>query len=290
MAILLTQAVISGLLLGLVYALIGIGMNLIYGVMRVVNFAHGEFMLLAAYICYWLSTSFGLNPLQSLVVVLPGFFLGGLAVYYLVVPRLLLSEDPEVMSFLAFFGISLIITSVILLIWNADPRGVPFPFHKVSVSIGQLFLPLGRIIAGGFSLIGVAGLLWLLHRTYLGKAIRAIIQNREAVSILGINPHRISAFSLGLGLLLVALAGSVVVLSFPSITPFMGGDYTVVAFVVIVLGGLGNPLGALVGGIVFGLAEDVSAVFMPTSLSPVVAFVILIVMILLRPEGLLGRY
>jgi len=290
MAILMTQAVISGLLLGLVYALIGIGMNIIYGVMRVVNFAHGEFMLAAAYVCYWLSATFGLNPLESLVVVLPGFFLGGVVIYYLVVPRLLRSEDPEVMSFLAFFGVSLIITSVILLIWDADPRGVPFPFHTVSVSIGRLFFPLGRIIAGAFSLVAIACLLWLLHRTYLGKAIRAIIQNREAVPILGIDPHRISAFAFGLGLLLVALAGSVVVLSFPSITPVMGGGYTVVAFVVIVLGGLGNPLGALVGGIVFGLAENVSAVFMPTALSPVVAFVILIVMILFRPQGLLGRF
>lgn len=289
MAILLTQAIISGLLLGLVYALIGMGMNIIYGTMRMVNFAHGEFMLLAAYLCYWLDGAVGLNPLQALVVVLPLFFAAGMALYYLVVPRLLRSDEPEVMSFLAFFGISLIISSTILLIWNADPRGVPFPFETVSASIGPFFFPLGRIIAGGSALVGIAALLWLLYRTYLGRAIRAIIQNREAIAILGIDPHRVSAFSFGLGLVLVALAGSLVVLSFPSITPVMGSPYTVVAFVVIVLGGLGNPLGALVGGLVFGLAENVSAVFMPTSLTPVVAFAILIAMILLRPEGLLGR-
>lgn len=289
MTILLIQAIISGLLLGMVYALIGAGMNLIYGVMRVVNFAHGEFMLLAAYICYSLSQNFGLNPLQSLLVVLPGSFVIGIGIYYLIVPRLLRSEDPEVMSFLVFFGVSLILSSGILLIWDADPRGIPFPFERVSVTIGPLFLPLGRLIAGGFCTISAAALVLFLYRTYTGKAIRAIIQNREAVSILGIDPHKISALAFGIGLLLVALAGSLVVLSFPSITPVMGGSYTIVAFVVVVLGGLGDPMGALAGGLIYGLAENVGAVFLPTAMAPLVAFFILIAMILFRPQGLLVR-
>lgn len=289
METLLIQAFISGILLGMVYALIGMGMNIIYGVMRVVNFAHGEFMLFAAYLCYTLGANYGINPLLALILILPLFFAGGVLVYYLLVPRLLLSDDPEMASFLTFFGVSLIITSVILQIWEADPRGIPFPFEQVSFVVGEFFFPMGRLISGLACGVMTVILLFFLYRTYTGKAIRAIIQNREAIPILGIDPHRLSALSFGIGMMLVGLAGSLVVLSFPSITPVMGGPYTIIAFVVIVLGGLGNPNGALVGGFVFGLAENISAVFLPTALAPVVAFTILIVMILFRPQGILGQ-
>ncbi|MBW1971475.1 MAG: branched-chain amino acid ABC transporter permease [Deltaproteobacteria bacterium] len=285
----LIQAIVSGILLGLIYGLIGMGMNIIYGVMRVVNFAHGEFMMLAAYICYWLNRQYATNPLHSLIIIVPLFFGLGFLVYYLFVPRLLNSEDPEMASFLVFFGISLVLSSLILIIWGADPRGIPFPFKRVSVSIGEFFFPLGRLIAGGFCGIVILLLILLLFKTYLGKAIRAIIQNREAVSILGIDTHLLSAFSFGIGLLLVGLAGGLVILSFPAITPMMGSSYTLVAFVVVILGGLGTPLGALLGGFIFGLAENIGAVFMPTSLSPVIAFVLLITMILIRPQGILGE-
>lgn len=285
---LLVQAVISGILLGVLYGLIGIGMSIIYGVMRVVNFAHGEFMMLAAYMSFWASHAYGVNPLKSLLFIVPVFFGLGFVLYYLLVPRLLMAEDPEVASFLTFVGVSLVLTSVILLIWGADPRSVPFPFRRVSVSLGNFFLPLGRLMTTGFCAAVIALLVLFLYRTYMGRAIRAIIQNREAVAILGIDPHRLSALSMGIGLLLVGMAGGLIVLSFPAITPVMGASYTLVAFVVIVLGGLGNPIGALLGGVVFGLAESMGAVFFPAALAPVIAFLILIAMIFWRPQGILG--
>jgi branched-chain amino acid transport system permease protein len=286
---LLIQAVISGLLLGIIYGLIGMGMNIIYGVMRVVNFAHGEFMMLAAYITYSLSRMYGINPLESLLFMLPLFFVIGFCLYYLVVPRLLQAEDPEMASFLMFVGVSLMLTTGMLLVWGADPREIAFPFKRVSIFWGNFFFPLGRLINAGFCGFFIVLLTLFLYKTYLGKAIRAIIENREAVAILGIDPHRLSALSFGIGLLLVSLAGTLVILSFPAITPVMGASYTLVAFVVIVLGGLGSPLGALIGGIIFGLAENLGAVFFPAALAPLIAFVILIVMILIRPQGILGQ-
>jgi len=289
MLTLLFQAVVSGILLGIIYGVIGIGMNMIYGVMRVVNFAHGEFMMLAAYLCFTIGQVYGLNPLFSVWVIMPCFFVVGFVLYYLLVPRLLESEDPEMASFLTFVGVSLILTAALLFIWGADPRSIPFPFKRVSVFVGDLFFPLGRLISAAFCGVSIVALVVFLYRTYTGKAIRAIIQNRDAVAILGIDANRLSALCFGIGLLLVALAGSLVILSFPAITPVMGPSYTLVAFVIIVLGGLGSPQGALVGGIAFGLAENVAAVFVSAALAPVIAFLILIVMIFWRPQGLLGQ-
>ncbi|MBA7691427.1 hypothetical protein ES703_99971 [subsurface metagenome] len=194
MILLLIKAIVSGIMLGMVYALIGIGLNIIYGVMRVVNFAHGEYLMLAAYITYWLSVSYGLKPLTSLHVIIPVFIISGIVMYYITVPRLLKSEDPEMASYLAYFGIALIIST-----------------------------------------------------------------------------------------------GALVTIVFPAITPAMGSPYTIKAFVVIVLGGLGNPIGAIAGGLIFGLVENISAVFIPTALSPVIAFIILIIVVMIKPQGLLAR-
>ncbi len=192
-------------------------------------------------------------------------------------------------SFLTFFGFSLVITSGILIVWKADPRRIPFPFERLSIFIGDIFVPMGRLLSAGLCVVFILVLSLFLYRTYTGKAVRAIIQNREAISILGIDEQRLSAIVFGIGLPLVAAAGSLITLTFPAITPVMGQSYTLIAFVVIVLGGLGTPLGALLGGVVYGLAESVSSVFMPVAFSPVVAFVILILMVMVRPQGLLGK-
>lgn len=289
MAELFLMAVIAGAMMGIIYGLIGIGMNILYGVMRVVNFAHGEFMMLGAYFSFALSRHYGLNSIESIVVVLPLFFAAGVILHRLFYSRLQRSDNPELASFLAFFGVSLIITSVILLIWKADPRSVPLPFSKVSLVVGPVFLPMGRLTSAGICVAAILALSFFLYRTYTGKAVRAIIENREAVSILGIDVQRVSALVFGIGLSIVAITGCLVTLSFPAITPVMGQTYTYIAFLVIVLGGLGTPLGALLGGLVYGLAESLSSVFMPVALSPVVAFLILIFMVLVRPQGILGR-
>lgn len=286
---LILMAFISGVLMGIIYGLIGIGMNILYGVMRVVNFAHGEFMMLGAYLAFSMSRHLELNSIQSIAVVLPAFFVMGMILHRLLDERIQRSDDPELASFLIFFGLSLIITSLILLIWKADPRSIPLPFQRVSIIMGNVFLPMGRLVSAGICVSAIALLSFFLYRTYTGKAVRAIIENRDAVAILGIDVKRISSLVFGIGLAIVAITGCLVTLSFPVITPVMGQSYTYIAFLVIVLGGLGTPLGALLGGLVYGLAESLSAVFLPTALSPVVAFIILIFMVMVRPQGLLGR-
>ncbi len=286
---LILMALASGILMGLIYGLVGIGMNILYGVMRIVNFAHGEFMMLGAYLAYALSKGFGLNALQSIFIVIPVFFLLGFVLHSFLYERIQRSDDPEVASFLVFFGVSLIITALILQIWEADPRSIPFPFERVSVFIGPIFLPMGRLISAGICILVIILLTLFLYRTSMGKAVRAIIENREAVSILGIDVKRVSALVFGAGLAIVAITGCLITLSFPVITPVQGQFYTTIAFLVIVLGGLGTPLGALLGGLIYGVAESLSSVFMPVALSPVVGFVILIFMVMVRPQGLLGK-
>lgn len=285
---LLLNACISGILLGMIYGLIGAGLNIIYGVMRVVNFAHGEFLMIAAYMIYWLSVLYKIDPLTSLLVVGPLFFLLGIIIYYLVVPRLLKSEDPEMASFLTFYGVSMIITALVLIFWGADPRGLRFPYPFPFLKIGSIYLSTGRVIHFFFSLVTALALALFLYKTYLGKAIRAIIQNRDAVKVVGIDPHSISSIAFGIGLMLVGMTGALIPLTFPGITPGMGASYTLTAFVVIVLGGLGNPLGSIIGGLIFGLTENISTVFLPLALSPVISFIILILIIMFRPQGFLG--
>lgn len=284
---LVVKAVVSGIMLGMVYALIGAGMNIVYGVMRVVNFAHGDFLMLAAYATYWFSVLLGWNPLISLLVVLPLFFVLGMVLYYWTVPRLLKSEDPEMASYLAYFGISLLISAAVFLGWGADPRGIASPFTPASVSIGFLHLPVGRLIAFAICVISALCLTFFLYKTYIGKAVRATIQNREAVQLLGINLHGISAISFGAGLALVGIAGALNTMIFPAIYPAMGPSYTTIAFAVIVLGGLGNPIGAVIGGLLFGLLQSISTLFIPAALSTALAFVILIVMVMVKPSGLM---
>ncbi|MFO7665321.1 MAG: branched-chain amino acid ABC transporter permease [Desulfobacterales bacterium] len=286
---LILMAIVSGLAVGIVYGLIGIGMNILYGVIRVVNFAHGEFMMLGAYLAFTLNRIWGMNSLESIGIVVPIFFVLGLILHRLLYDRIQKSDDPEIASFLIFFGVSLVITALILLIWKADPRSIPFPFTKVSIIIGPIFLSMGRLISAACCFVAIIALTFFLYRTYTGKAIRAIIENREAVSILGIDVKSVSGIVFGMGLAIVGITGCLITLSFPAITPVMGQSYTNIAFLVIVLGGLGTPLGALLGGLVFGLAESLSAVFMPLALSPVVAFALLILMVMIRPQGLLGK-
>jgi branched-chain amino acid transport system permease protein len=286
---LILMAIVSGVLMGIIYGLVGIGMNILYGVMRIVNFAHGEFMMLGAYLAFTLNRALGISSLQAIAVVLPVFFVLGVILHALFYNRIQQAEDPEIASFLTFFGVSLVITSLILMIWKADPRSVPLPFEKASFFLGPIFFSTGRLVSAFICILTIVVISFFLYRTYTGKAVRAIIENRDAVAILGIDVNRVSALVFGIGLAIVAITGCLVTLSFPAITPVLGQSYTNIAFLVIVLGGLGSPLGSLLGGLVYGLAESLSSVFLPVALSPVVAFVILIVMVMARPQGLLGK-
>ncbi|GIX45965.1 MAG: branched-chain amino acid ABC transporter permease [Candidatus Tectimicrobiota bacterium] len=288
-AYMLGQALLSGLLMGIAYGLMGAGFNLIYGVLRLVNLAHGEFLMLAAFATYWLHVLLGLDPLSALPITVPLFFLLGLGLYRLLIPPLQRAADPETTSFLAFFGLSLALATGAFLAWGATPRGIPNPYPLTALSLGGFFFPFGRLLSAAVSLVVALLFLYLLYYTYAGKALRALIDNNQAAQLLGIHVQRLSAYAFALGLGLIAVVGTLTPLMFPSIVPSMGFPFTIVSVVVVVLGGLGNPLGALLGGIVFGVVLNLAGLVLSMSLAPAISFAVLILMIMWRPEGLLPR-
>ncbi len=286
---LLLNALVNGIIIGVLYSLIGCSLNVLYGVLRVVNFAHGEFLIVGAFFGFVLFEFLGINPLAAVPIAAAAFFVVGYGLYYLLLPRLATADDPETSSFLMMYGVSLILGALMLMIFEADTRTLNFRFSPLSVQVGVVYIPTARLAALGVNLVVVALLTWFLYFTLYGKALRAAIMNREAIQIVGVNIHRLSAVAFGLAAGLAGITGVMIALVFPAFSPFAGPDYTLIGFIVIVLGGLGHPIGAVVGGIIFGLTEQLSTVFMPQAMAPIVGFSILILVVYFRPAGLFGK-
>jgi len=289
MSFLVWNGLANGIIVGVLYSLIGVSLNVLYGVLRVVNFAHGEFIIAAAFLGYFLLSVFGIHPLVAVPIAGIGFFAVGWGLYYLLMPRLARSDDPETASFLMMYGVSIMLAAGMLVLFEADTRSLDFSFEPIRVQVGVIYLPTARLVALAITVAIVAVLAWFLYFTLHGKALRAAIMNREAIQIVGVNIHRLSAAAFGLALGLAGVTGVLVTLVFPAFSPFIGPDYTIIGFIVVVLGGLGNPVGALVGGVLYGLAEQMANVFLPQATAQIVGFSILILVIFLRPAGLFGR-
>ena len=289
MTTLVIQGLLNGIILGVLYGLIGVGLNVIFGVLRVVNFAHGEFLVLGAYFAFVLMTALGIGPMVSLPLAFVVFFAVGYALYFVLIPRLSKSDDPETSSLLLMFGVSIMLGAVMLLVFEADARSLQLDIDPVFLTVGGLLMPTVRLIALVIALVMIALLAYFLYKTQIGKALRAIIMNRDAVRIVGINAERLSAVAFGLGIGLAAVTGVLVAMVFPSFSPFMGNDYTLIGFIVIVLGGLGHPVGALVGALLFGITEQVSVVFFNPSIATMLGFGLMVGMIFIKPTGLFGR-
>ncbi|WP_088138201.1 branched-chain amino acid ABC transporter permease [Achromobacter xylosoxidans] len=286
---LIIQGLINGLILGAIYGLIGVGLNVIFGVLRVVNFAHGEFLVLGAYFAFYLMEYAGINPLVALPLAFAAFFLAGYLLYFVLIPRLSKADDPEISSLLLMFGVSIMLGAIMLLVFDADARSLPYEIEPVFLKFGPVLIPTVRLLALVIALAIIGALTVFLYRTQLGKALRAIIMNRDAVRIVGINAERLSAVAFGLGIGLAAASGVLVAMVFPAFSPFMGNDYTLIGFIVIVLGGLGHPVGALVGALLFGVTEQVSVVFFNPSIATTCGFTLMVATIFIRPSGLFGR-
>lgn len=285
---LILNGLLNGLIVGGVYALIGLSLTLLYGVLRIVNFAHGEFVIGGSFVAYVLFHNLGIAPLYALPVAAVSFFAAGWGAYYVLIPRLARSDDPEMMSFLMMYGLSIALAAVMLLIFEADSHSIDYAFTPISIKIGAVYVSKARIVAFGITVVVSAALAWFLYRTLPGKALRATIMNREAIQILGVDVEKLSAFAFALAAGLAGMTGVLVALVFPAFDAFSGADYSTIGFIVVVLGGLGNPIGALIAGILYGLAEQLATVFLPQSLAQIVGFVILVGTILVRPTGLLG--
>ena len=286
---LIINALVTGVILGMLYSLIGCSLNILYGVLRIVNFAHGEFIIVGSFFAYFLLKGLGIDPLLSLPLAAVIFFGLGYGLYFLLVPRLARSDEPETSSFLMMYGVALMLAAGMLLLFEADTRALDYSFEPISIKIGSVYVPTARLVALAINTVIVIALTWFLYGTYYGKALRAAIMNREAIQIVGVNIHRLSAAAFGLATGLAAVTGVLLALVFPTISPFVGPDFTLIGFIVIVLGGLGHPIGAIVGGVLFGLTEQLATVFLPQAMAPIVGFTILILVIFLRPNGLFGR-
>ncbi|MCL4371506.1 MAG: branched-chain amino acid ABC transporter permease [Chloroflexi bacterium] len=280
----LAQVAVSGILLGGVYALISIGLTLIFGVLRVVNFAHGEFLMIAMYATFWLFHLYGLDPYLSIVLVAALLFLLGLLAQFLIIRPIL--NAPSSMQIFATVGLSVVLQNAALLVWKADYRSVDTFYSKAVISMGPLLVGVSRLVAFLVALAITAGIFLFLKRTYLGKAIRCVTQDRTAALLMGINTNRIYMVTFGIGTALVGIAGALLMPIYPTF-PTVGSYFVLTAFVVVVLGGMGNMTGALLGGLIIGLVEAFSGFYVP-ALKEAVYFVVFILVLLIRPTGLFG--
>jgi branched-chain amino acid transport system permease protein len=286
---LLLQGIVNGLIMGVIYGLIGAGLNIVFGVLRVVNFAHGEFVILGAYFAWFLLQALGIQPFLAMPLTFAVFFGASYLLYFALIPPLNKADDPEISSLLLMFGVSISLGALMLLVFDADARSLAIDIEPVFLTFGDVVVPTVRLLALAVALVIVALLAFFLYRTHTGKALRAIIMNRDAVRIVGIKVEQLSAVAFGLGIGLAGVTGILTALVFPSFSPFVGADYTLIGFVVIVLGGLGHPIGAMLGAMLFAVTEQVASIYFNPSIATICGFVLMVATIFIRPTGLLGR-
>jgi branched-chain amino acid transport system permease protein len=273
----------DGLLLGFVYGLAAMGLTLIWGVMKVINLAHGATMALGMFVVFIIFSQFSLHPYLALVLAALLGLLFGLAVYAIAVHRVI--NAPYLSTLLATFAVNMVIIGVGTAVFTTTPRNVDFEMGRVQ--LGPVTLLGTRLVGALISLVATASLYLFLYRTRPGKAIRAVANNRAAASLMGVPTAPTLALSFGVGTMLAALAGGLIATFFP-FTILSGVGYQTKGFVIGVLGGLGNPTGALIGGLILGVIEGVVSVYLPVNWVPVIEFVLFVLILLVRPSGLFG--
>ncbi|MHB1666912.1 MAG: branched-chain amino acid ABC transporter permease [Thiomonas sp.] len=286
---LLAYAIIGGILYGIFFSLIGIGLNLIFGVMRIINLAHGQFIVLGGYAAWIVSRHFGFNPLWGVPLSIACAVVIGYPLYYAVVPRLQRSGDPEMLSFILFFGIGQMLEALTGLAFGADQRSLPSEaLGSGNIGLlGQQF-PDSWWVAAAFSLAAIVGLYLYFAHTKLGYATRAIMANRDEALATGISVNRVSVIAFVAGLALAGTAGVFLPYLLGSVSPDLGNELTTTSFAIVIIGSLGNPLGTVIGGLVFGLGTMLMQTYY-SSWSNLVPYVLLLIIVLIRPTGLLGK-
>ncbi|HWP25252.1 MAG TPA: branched-chain amino acid ABC transporter permease [Xanthobacteraceae bacterium] len=282
----LGQLILSGLLIGSIYALMSMGLTLIFGVLRIVNFAHGEFLMIAMYGVYAMTVLLGINPYFAIFAIVPAMFLFGLVVHVLMIgPGV---DKPHLVLVFATMGLSILMQNVALMLFTADLYDIPPVFGGHSVALGpfrfRVELLLGFLVSVGATL----ALRWLINATYLGKAIRATVQDREAAMLMGIPVPTIFMITFAGGSALIGLAACVMMPLF-SVFPTVGLNFVLIAFVIVVLGGMGSLEGALIGGICIGVVQAVSSYYVAPAFGQMFFFIVFLLVMIFRPAGFLGR-
>ncbi len=280
------QALINGILMGGVYAVMALGLSLIFGVLNIINLAHGNLMVIGMYLSYLLFALLGVDPYLSLIAIASFlFFIGYLIQRFILNPII---DAPEEMSVLITLGLGMIIQNVLLMVFGPDYFTVDTSYKLSSLMLMGLSIDVTKIFTFGASLIITAVFFSFLQWTELGRAIRAASNNREAAMLTGINVKKIYCIAFAIGAATVAAAGSCVSTFIPT-SQGAGILFTMTSFVIVIIGGVGNYLGALAGGFLIGLVEEFGAVLLSGSMKQVVSFGLLIIILLFKPEGLLGR-
>ncbi|MFC1920056.1 branched-chain amino acid ABC transporter permease [Chloroflexota bacterium] len=282
----LIQSIVSGVMVGGMLSLVAVGLTLMFGVARVVNFGHGELLMVALYICFAMYSAFNMDPYLSILVTAPAMFLLGVLFYRLIIRPL--GSAGFFAQIITTLGAALILRNLALRIFSADIRIVTTPFSLSSFSFGEVTVHLPRLV---MFLVGITTiiLLWLfLRRTDMGRAIRASAVDADAARLMGINVHRVNVITMGLATLCLGIAAPFVLPVF-AVYPEVGAEFTLLSFFIIALGGMASFWGALIGGLLVGLTESVGSVFLTGSLAHALTYALFIVVLLFMPHGILGR-
>jgi branched-chain amino acid transport system permease protein len=280
------QALISGILIGGVYALIGIGLTIIFGVMRVINFAHGELLMVGMYATYFLFTLLHVDPFLSIIITIPLMFLFGAFLQKVFINRVLGALPQN--QILLTIGLGLIMSNSVMLAFTSDYKILTTRYSSSSMKVAGISISTPLLISFAITAAITAGLYWFLLKTDTGQAIRATAQDREAARLMGINVGRMSIIAFGLGSALAGTAGALISPTY-YIFPQVGSVFTLKAFVITVLGGMGSVIGATLGGVLIGMAESIGGVYFGSGWKDVVVFVLFLLVLLFKPAGLLGK-
>ena len=278
----MVQQIINGILLGGVYALVGVGMSMIFGIVQLTNLAHGEFVILSAYLSTVLCTGLGLHPLLTLIITVPLMFVIGIILQNLLINRVMARGSEP--ALLVTFGLSIIIQNGLLLLFSADAQRMVTSFQSKSIDLGPIKLPVLNLLVFAIGVVVVLLLDLFMKKTYLGQSIRATSDDKVAASLMGVNVKRTYGIAMGIALGTAALAGLCVGMPW-TFYPTTGSQYLIIAFGVVVIGGMGSIKGTLIAGLILGLAQVLGG----TNYGMLVSYIVLLVMLIFRPQGLFSK-
>lgn len=278
----IAQIITNGVLLGSVYALLGLGMTTIFGIVKLTNLAHGVFVVLGAYLSVVLTTALGVDPLLTLVISVPFMFVLGFVLQYFLIGHAM--KKGEEAALLVTFGLSIILQDAMLLVFTADARHIETPYSVASINVLGLDVSVLNLVLFGVSLLTIVALWAFLNRTYTGRAIRATADDAESAALSGVSVQRIYAIAMGISMASAAVAGLCVGMKW-TFYATSGGSYLLIAFVVVVIGGLGSVPGTLVAGLIFGLAQVIGG----ANYGLLISYILLLLVLVLKPKGLFGK-
>jgi len=281
----LMQQVVNSLLIGSVYSLVAIGLSLIWGVMNIINFAHGDFLMLGMFIAFWFYTLFGVDPIFSIPICAAGLFLLGLLIYRYIVSKVM--TGPVLAQLVVTFGVSIFLANLAVMLWTPDFRLIEKPLLSGTWTLGAIQLSVPKFAASVGSVLVSAAVFLFLKRTKTGKAILAVEMNRESALLVGINTERINSLSFGLGSALVGIAGAFLSMYY-YIYPQVGGLFGLISFCIVAFGGFGSIGGAFIAGILIGFVQTLGGYFFDPAYKYAIVFMVYLITVWIRPQGLLG--